>query len=115
MYIIRSSLILALLTARGTSWAVEDVSALRYCPALSSYDFIHNLLQEFDVTYIAPRALAATGVGSTSRTRPLTDEFLTYSRWAKLTTLTLTNLRGGSHAPTADFLAAHPHARGPAH
>lgn len=64
-------------------------------------------MQELDVTYIAPRASVGTGTGSASRTRPLTDEFLTYGRWGKLTTLTLTNLRGGSHTPTADFLAAH--------
>ena len=81
---------------------------LKVITSLCIFFRAHDLPQELDITYIAPRASAGAGAGSTSRTRPLTDECLTYGRWAKLTTLTLANLRCGSHMPTADFLAAHP-------
>ncbi|KAF9486125.1 hypothetical protein BDN70DRAFT_870223 [Pholiota conissans] len=68
-------------------------------------------LKALEIIYITPRtAAAATALpgGISARTRPLSDEFLTYGRWAHLTSLTLSNLRCGSYAIVAAFLKAHP-------
>ncbi|CAA7257438.1 unnamed protein product [Cyclocybe aegerita] len=62
-------------------------------------------LRDLEITYVTPRAGGANG---SSRARPLADEFLLYSRWASLTTLTLANLRCATSAAPAAFLAGHP-------
>ncbi|KDR76706.1 hypothetical protein GALMADRAFT_453238 [Galerina marginata CBS 339.88] len=73
-------------------------------------------LKNLEITYIAPRSLLSSGAGGvnaalgpgSSHTRPVADEFLLYSRWANLTTLTLTNLRCASPIAPSSFLGAHP-------
>ncbi|KAF8958861.1 hypothetical protein BDZ97DRAFT_1906380 [Flammula alnicola] len=66
-------------------------------------------LKNLEVTYIAPRSLGSPSAqGTSSRTRPLADEFFMYGRWSNLTTLTLTNLRCGTFASPSSFLSAHP-------
>ena len=65
--------------------------------------------QDLEITYINPRSSASTGhQGTSSRIRPLADEFLLYSRWANLTSLILTNLRCASSLAPSAFISAHP-------
>ncbi|KAF8156578.1 hypothetical protein B0H34DRAFT_467042 [Crassisporium funariophilum] len=65
-------------------------------------------IKDLEITYIAPRSSSLPGHQvAASRTRPRADEFLMYSRWKNLTTLTLTNLRCTSSLAPSAFLSAH--------
>ncbi len=78
---------------------------LNHCPNLEVYFFPNptlpfiDVIQDLNISYARPRPPFAAHIPA--------DELFLYGRWPRLTTLTLTNLRGASDTASA-FLSAHP-------